>query len=285
VVSGVTGNTGSVVAQHLLDHGKKVRVIVRSEDKGKVWAEKGAEIALADLTDVQALSKALSGAEVAYLLNPPSYNTKDMFSDAKVIFESFKQAIEGSGLQRVVFLSSVGSQHQEGTGNIKTTHILESTLSDLKIPTTFLRASWFMENWQQSAKYEAPKGQIYSFLDPLDRKIPMVSSIDIGHTIAKLMLETWSGKRIINLYGPEDYSANDVAHAFSTILNRPVEAVIKPRSTWESDISQHWHMPESTARDFSEMFDGFNNGLNSFEEHYPAIRGEVTLQKALSAWC
>jgi len=103
VVSGVTGNTGSVVAQHLLDHGKKVRVIVRSEDKGKVWAEKGAEIALADLTDVQALSKALSGAEVAYLLNPPSYNTKDMFSDAKVIFESFKQAIEGSGLQRVVF--------------------------------------------------------------------------------------------------------------------------------------------------------------------------------------
>jgi len=142
-----------------------------------------------------------------------------------------------------------------------------------------------MENWQQSAKYEAPKGQIYSFLDPLDRKIPMVSSIDIGHTIAKLMLEAWSGKRIINLYGPEDYSANDVAHAFSTILNRPVEAVIKPRSTWESDISQHWHMPESTARDFSEMFDGFNNGLNSFEEHYPAIRGEVTLQKALSAWC
>ena len=35
VVTGVSGNTGSVVAQTLLNEGKSVRVIVRNEEKGK----------------------------------------------------------------------------------------------------------------------------------------------------------------------------------------------------------------------------------------------------------
>lgn len=44
VVTGVTGNTGSVVAKALLDAGKQVRVVVRDAAKGKPFADRGAEV-------------------------------------------------------------------------------------------------------------------------------------------------------------------------------------------------------------------------------------------------
>ena len=73
VVLGATGHTGSVVAETVLERKQPVRVVVRSADKGAVWAAKGAEVAVASLDDQAALTKALRGASGAYLLIPPHY--------------------------------------------------------------------------------------------------------------------------------------------------------------------------------------------------------------------
>src|SRR5437016_5265158 len=70
VVAGVSGNTGKVVAETLLSQKKPVRVIVRDAAKGAAWKARGAEVAVAELDDVPALTKALAGAEGAYLLLP-----------------------------------------------------------------------------------------------------------------------------------------------------------------------------------------------------------------------
>ncbi|HWL85044.1 MAG TPA: NmrA family NAD(P)-binding protein, partial [Polyangiaceae bacterium] len=69
VIAGVTGNTGSVVAETLLARGEMVRVIVREAAKGASFAARGAEVAVASLDDSAALSKALAGAKGAYLLS------------------------------------------------------------------------------------------------------------------------------------------------------------------------------------------------------------------------
>ena len=42
IVSGANGQTGSVVAKTLLEKGLPVRVIVRSEEKGKSFKDSGA---------------------------------------------------------------------------------------------------------------------------------------------------------------------------------------------------------------------------------------------------
>ena len=44
VISGANGQTGSVVADTLLQKGLPVRVIVRNEASGKAWQEKRAEM-------------------------------------------------------------------------------------------------------------------------------------------------------------------------------------------------------------------------------------------------
>ncbi len=57
VVAGVSGNTGKVVAETLLAQKQPVRVIVRSAEKGEEWKARGAEVAVAELDDVAALTR------------------------------------------------------------------------------------------------------------------------------------------------------------------------------------------------------------------------------------
>lgn len=56
VVGGVTGHTGSLIAQTLLERGEPVRAIVRNREQIYQWKERGAEVVLADFNDDQALS-------------------------------------------------------------------------------------------------------------------------------------------------------------------------------------------------------------------------------------
>ena len=62
VITGATGNTGSVVARYLLERGQKVRAIGRDLNRLQPLVARGAEPFTADLTDATRLTKAFSGA-------------------------------------------------------------------------------------------------------------------------------------------------------------------------------------------------------------------------------
>jgi len=283
VVFGATGQTGSAVADALLEKNQLVRVVLRSAKTAAAWRSKGADVAFADLSDLEAMTKAMRNADAVYAMNPPAYNVADMFAVARGIGERYVAAIQNSGAQKVVLLSSVGSQHASGTGNILTTHILETMFSSLEIPVAFLRASAFMENWSSVAKVAAQQGILPSFYTPLERKIPMVCAADIGRAVAQAMTEAWTGKRIIELHGAADYSPNDVAAAFAAVLNREVQAVAVPESEWQSTISSFGFSPEA-VNSYSEMMRGFNSGHIVFEggSHVQTVRGQTLLSDVVS---
>jgi uncharacterized protein YbjT (DUF2867 family) len=282
VVFGATGQTGSAVADALLEKNQLVRVVLRSDKTAAVWRAKGAEVAFADLSDLAAMTNAMRNADAVYTMNPPAYNIADMFAVAREIGERYVAAIKNSGAQKVVLLSSVGSQHALGTGNILTTHILETIFGDLKIPVAFLRASAFVENWSSVAKVAAEQGILPSFYTPLERKIPMVCVADIGRAVAQAMTENWTGKRIIELHGAADYSPNDVAAAFAAALGRDVQAVAVPESEWQATISRFGFSPE-VVNSYSEMMRGFNSGHIVFEggSHVQTVRGQTMIADAV----
>jgi len=76
-VTGVTGNTGKIVAQRLLDEGKQVRAIGRDAKRLESLKAAGAEPVVCDLTDAAALSKAFAGVKAAYVMIPPNMSAKD----------------------------------------------------------------------------------------------------------------------------------------------------------------------------------------------------------------
>jgi uncharacterized protein YbjT (DUF2867 family) len=44
LVTGITGKVGGAAARHLLEKGKQVRALVRSEAKAAAWSAKGVEL-------------------------------------------------------------------------------------------------------------------------------------------------------------------------------------------------------------------------------------------------
>src|SRR5215510_13296974 len=109
VIAGVTGNTGSVVANTLLADKQPVRVIVRDAAKGEPWKVRGAEVAVAEVGDRAALARALTGAKGAYLLLPPNgWTETDIPAGRARLTESLLGAVRDARPGHVVFLSSAG---------------------------------------------------------------------------------------------------------------------------------------------------------------------------------
>jgi uncharacterized protein YbjT (DUF2867 family) len=70
VITGATGNTGSIVAKTLLGLNQKVRAIGRSADRLEPLAAEGAEPFVCDVNDAAALTKSFSGAKAVYAMVP-----------------------------------------------------------------------------------------------------------------------------------------------------------------------------------------------------------------------
>jgi len=274
IVSGATGQTGSVVARTLLEKGLPVRVIVRSEEKGKPWKDLGAEVAVAHVRDADALTKAFAGGKVLFLMNPPNEQSEDMFVETEKIIKAFQTAIKNSSPAKLVALSSIGAHLPSGTGPIITNRMLEQTLGGSDIPTTFVRASSFMENWNSVLDTVKSEGILPSLFQPLDKKFPQVATKDIGRVAAEAMLETSEGVQIKELAGLP-YSPNDVAEAFSKVLGKEVKAVAVPEEQW-MEILQTF-ASRRNAEAFYEMVQAANSDFLSFETENQ-IEGKVTIE-------
>jgi len=264
VIAGVTGNTGSVVASTLLEQGKKVRVVVRDAAKGEPWKARGAEVAVAALDDVAALSKALEGASGAYLLSPPDLGAKDFLAEKKVFVDRLAQAVEASGVPHVVFLSSVGGQQPKGTGVILSVHEGEARLAKTRAKLTFIRAAYFLENWA-SVLGAAAQGTLPTFL-PAELRVPMVGTRDIGLVAARALAEGPPAEKvdIVELAGPADYSANDIAAAASKIFGKPVRAEGAPLDAVVPTFTSFGISP-SVAALMRELYQGVIDGTVAFE--------------------
>ncbi|MNN89207.1 hypothetical protein D3C81_2069850 [compost metagenome] len=107
----------------------------------------------------------------------------------------------------------------------------------------------------------------------------MVATQDIGHTIADLLRETWVGTRVIELEGPQRYSANDIAAGFAKVLGHFVRVKAVQRDTWEMLFrSQGMQFPMPRIR----MLDGFNEGWIDFERNGAEKRkGMISLEAVL----
>lgn len=100
-------------------------------------------------------------------------------------------------------------------------------------------------------------GVVPSFLQPLDKPVPMIATADIGRVAAELFQECWSGRRVIELEGPHRVTPNEIAAAFSKILGRHIRMEAVPRERWEALFtSQGMKNPLPRV----QMLDCFNEG-------------------------
>jgi len=274
-VMGITGNVGGAIARTLLQHGKKVRGIVRDESKAQAWKNQGVELVTADYDDK--LIAAFSGAEGIFGMIPPNFSPDPGFPDSVLRVAAIKKALLAARPPRAVFLSSIGSEKDSALGLITTTHILEQELENTGVPSAFLRAGSFMENILHSIPAARDTGMYFAFYQPLEKAFPLIATDDIGRIGGETLLQTWQGNRVIELSGPAYYSSNDVAAALARVLQRPVAGVAVPRANWVETMAQHG-IPADKSGAYIEMLDSFNSGWIDFgvagTEH---IKGTIDL--------
>ena len=277
-VTGITGNVGGEVARNLLAAGQPVRGVVRETRKGETWAKRGCDLVEADINDATALTAAFKGAAGVFVLVPPNFDPSPDFREARAIATALRSALVAARPGRIVYLSTIGAQATRS--NLLTQHsIIEQVLGELSIPICFLRPAWFMENSSWDVAPAAKDGVFPSFLQPLDKPVPMVATADIGRVAAELIQATWSGRRVVELEGPHRVTPEEIAATFADLLGRPVRTDAVPRDTWES-LFQSQGMKNPAPR--IQMLDGFNEGWIEFESgEAGSQKGKVELRTVL----
>jgi uncharacterized protein YbjT (DUF2867 family) len=222
VITGATGNTGSIVAKTLLGLSQKVRAIGRNANRLESLAAEGAEPFVCDVTDSASLTTAFSGAKAVYAMIPPSMTSQDYRADQDRVTNAIAAAVEQAGVEYVVSLSSVGADKAEGTGPVAGLHYLEQTLNRIPgLNALHLRPGYFMENTLAQIGIIQTMEMTAGPLRPA-LALPMIATRDIGAAAAKALLALdFRDKRTRELLGQRDLSYAEAATIVGNAIGKP----------------------------------------------------------------
>jgi uncharacterized protein YbjT (DUF2867 family) len=285
IITGASGQVGSAVVVNLIKKGKAVKGIIRDEKKADKLKQQGAEVAIADAFDLQALTEAVKGGSTLFAITPETGKNDDVIADTKKILENYRKSVEVSAIKKVVGLSSIGAQFNKNSGNLLMSYLLEHAFEGLDVQTTFIRPSYYFSNWMMSLPLIKEKGILATFY-PVDMKISMVSPTDVAAYAQDILTKDDDGSKIYELLG-HDYSPADVAQAFENVLGREVKAQQISRDQWEKTLREAGFSPDG-IRNFVEMTELVVAGKTKPEANGTTIlRAGTTLQeyidKALQA--
>ena len=179
LITGATGNIGTAVLAALqnMDHALDVYAGVRNVDADRIkLGQYNTRFVQFDFTDILTYSTALGGCDVLFLLRPPQ------ISEVKKYFQPMLETCVAQGVQHIVFLSVQGVE----SSSIIPHHKIEKLIVDSKIPYTFLRPAYFMQNFTTTLRDDlVQKKRI--FLPAGIAKFTLIDVRDIGVVAAKVL--------------------------------------------------------------------------------------------------
>jgi uncharacterized protein YbjT (DUF2867 family) len=281
VVTGSLGNIGKPLTQELVQKGHSVTVISSNAERQKDIEALGAKASIGSMFDADFLATTFKGADIVYLMETMEA-AGDMFDKSVDFIEtinkignSYKNAIEQSGVKQVVHLSSIGAHTDKGIGILIFHHNVENTLRQLPedVSIKFIRPVGFyinMFSFIQSIKY---KGAIISNYGG-DNKEPWVSPLDIAEAIAEEMDKPFAG-RTVRYVASDEVSPNEIAKTLGNAIGKPY---LKWQVISDEQLLTNWlniGFNEQVAKGFVELQASQGSGA-LYEDYY---KNEPTLGK------
>ncbi len=279
VVTGSLGNIGKPLANELVQKGHTVTVISSKPEKQKDIEALGITAAIGSLEDVDFLVSTFTGASAVFAMVPPDFTEPNQVEYYRRIGGNYAQAIQQSGVKRVVHLSSVGAHLDRGTGFILGSHHTEGILNELKdIAIIYLRPTYFYTN-------------LYGFVDMIkelgfiganyggDDKIAMVHPRDIAAAAAEEM-ETPKEGIHVRYVGSDEHTANEAAHILGAAIGKPDLKWVTITSEQMQEGLEKSGMPTHIAANFVEMGASIHSGAlrEDYDLHKPIAMGKAKLE-------
>lgn len=226
VLTGSLGNIGKPLVIELVQKGHAVTVISSKNDRKLDIEALGAKAAIGTMQDVSFLTQTFNGADIVYLMESWEGMGSIFDKDAdfvaafKKIGNNYKQAVEQTGVLKIVHLSSIGAHTNKGTGSLYLHNTVETILNELPdtVSIKFMRPVGFFNNifrYMQTIKTQGKIIQSYGG----DKKEPWVSPLDIATAIAEEMEKPFEGRRVRYL-ASDEVSPNEIAKIIGEAIGK-----------------------------------------------------------------
>jgi NAD(P)H dehydrogenase (quinone) len=211
LVTGATGKTGGQTVDILRESGRDVRAFVHRRDaRAEALEERGAEVVVGDLQDLDVVRAALEGITGAYFVYPiaPGLLSATAF---------FAQAAQEAGAPSIVNMSQISARREAASTAAREHWVAERVFDWSGLPVTHLRPTFFAE-W---------------FLYPFS----LTGITDDG----RLRLPFGSGR-----HAP--IAARDQARVIAAILERPAKHAGQTYPLYGSVEGTHFDHAETIGR-------------------------------------
>jgi len=269
IVTGSLGNISKPLTKELVQNGHSVTVISSNPEKQKDIGALGATAAIGSIDDVAFLTKTFTGSDAVYCMIPPNFHFNgnlDPTAYYRGIGETYAQAIQQSGVKRVVHLSSVGAHLDKDSGIILAHHDLEQALKKLPgIALTHLRPTAFYYNLLGFVGAIKKQGVIASNYGADDR-VPWVSPLDIAAVAAKELVTLTEGINV-RYVASDELTCSEVARILGAAIGKPdLKWVIKSSEETQNGLEAAG-VPPLVAAGLVEMNASMHSGV-LFEDYY-----------------
>ena len=252
------GHIGRRLTSLLLDAGEDLLLLPHDPDKLDADVRDRTTVRPVELEDADALVEATRGADALFWLSPPGMHTPAHRDWYRQLGRAAAHAVEANGIGHVVNLSSQGAHNADGMGPVSGLHDVEQALNATDAAVTHLRPGFFMENFAEQRDAIENAGAVFVPAPP-STTIPMIATRDIADAAARVLRDrSWSGKRVLGLHGPRDYSYEEAASIIGDVLGREVRAQQVPREAVVEQF-QGYGVNDDWARSLAELYANIGN--------------------------
>jgi NAD(P)H dehydrogenase (quinone) len=222
IVTGATGKTGSVVVAELLKAGYPVRAMVRREDdRSARLRAQGAEIVVADMSDVERIADALRDVQRAYYCPP-----LDPYMIQGAV--AFAVAAKESRLEQIVGLSQWLASPSHPSLMTRQHWLVDRLFSMTPgVAHTIVNPGFFADAYLVTIGLAAHLG-VFPWMYGNSRNAPPSNENIARVAVAALMNPAQHAGQSYRPTGPELLGADDMAQAIGRAVGRSVRVVPTP---------------------------------------------------------
>lgn len=236
-VIGATGVVGGMIARRLLEQGKEVRILARSNSvsaqlarEGRATSaesliEAGAQSVYGDLRDRASLDAVVEGVEtVISTANSAGRGGED--NPQSVDLDGNRNLIEAAreaGVRHFIFLSAFGADPNNPVPFMQAKGQSEASLRESGMEYTILAPTPFMEIWAAVVVgIPALQGQPVTLVGEGRRRHSFISNRDVAAFAAAAVDHPAARNQYLTIGGPESLTWRDVVATYERALGRPI---------------------------------------------------------------
>ncbi|MBV8626873.1 MAG: NAD(P)H-binding protein [Paraburkholderia sp.] len=250
LVTGAAGRMGAVgrtLTQYLIEQGRQVRALVRTEDeRSDALRQMGAEVLVGNLLDLETMHRAIAGCESIYF----SMSVSDAYLAATVNaaavakhhgVKAFVNISQMSVAQMSVFETTPSPQH-------KLHWLAEQALNWSGLPVVHVRPTVFVENFFLRFAAPSVKADNEIRLPFGEGRTSPVAADDVARSVAAILSDPAPHiGATYHLTGPEVGDMHFFAAEYSAALGRTITYRDIPVDPWRETLAARGMAPHLIA--------------------------------------